>query len=173
MPITIAAAHFSDIDAIAAIHVRSWQEAYAGLMPAEYLANLSLENRIQQWNQTLSEGKSTVLLAKLAGETVAWICFGPTRDSDAPANCAEIYAIYSLAAHHGNGLGRALWLACKAQLQAQAYTRVTLWVIADNARARRFYAAAGFSLEENSNTEFSLAGARLWEVRYGLDLSLR
>ena len=42
---------------------------------------------------------------------------------------------------------------------------VSLWVIDRNERARRFYCAAGFNVEAESEKEFELGGAKLREVR--------
>jgi len=59
-----------------------------------------------------------------------------------------------------------LWERAYLRLQARGFSRVTLWVLADNARAIRFYCAAGFapSLER----AIEIGGKRLLEVRYEL-----
>jgi hypothetical protein len=42
---------------------------------------------------------------------------------------------------------------------------VTLWVLSENERGRRFYTAAGFAPQLESEKKFSLGGASLKEIR--------
>ena len=46
------------------------------------------------------------------------------------------------------------------------YSRATLWVLAANARAIRFYERAGFTLDANSETIIDIGGQSFPEVRY-------
>ena len=57
----------------------------------------------------------------------------------------ELYAIYVTPAWWSAGVGRALMGSVLPALEAEGYRRVVLWVLADNARARRFYERAGFA----------------------------
>ena len=98
---------------------------------------------------------------------VGWTSFGASRDADAPANTGEIMAIYLAPEAWSSGVGRALWLAALDRMTAQGFTTVTLWVIAGNARAIRFYTAAGFAAEPLSLKTFTLGGVLLEEIRYG------
>ena len=43
--VTIRIAEVTDAPAIAEVHVLSWQEAYAGIVPADYLAALDPQER--------------------------------------------------------------------------------------------------------------------------------
>lgn len=45
----IRSARASDAEQVAAVHVASWQWAYAGLLPAEELADLSVADRADRW----------------------------------------------------------------------------------------------------------------------------
>lgn len=47
-------------------------------------------------------------------------------------------------AHRGEGVGKALLQACEARALQAGQTMLRLSVLADNSRARRVYAAAGF-----------------------------
>ena len=49
---------------------------------------------------------------------------------------------------------------------AQEYKSVSMWVIAGNERAIRFYERAGFVVEPESRKFFELGGATLEELRY-------
>jgi hypothetical protein len=51
------------------------------------------------------------------------------------------------------------------RLAAAGFAQATLWVLGTNARARRFYEAAGWSADGMVRTE-DFQGLRLTEVRY-------
>ena len=54
--VTIRVATEGDAAGIARVHVRSWQEAYAGIVPDAYLASLDADERTAQWRTYLREG---------------------------------------------------------------------------------------------------------------------
>jgi hypothetical protein len=55
--------------------------------------------------------------------------------------------------------------ATLANLAAAGYRDATLWVLQDNARARRFYSQAGWTADGATKTD-DLDGFSLLEVRY-------
>ena len=128
-----------DIDEVAALHVRTWQVAYAGIVPAEALDGLDpavfAENR-RSW--PTPPGAATFV----AVEDEAIIGFanvGPRRDGDG----GELYALYVDAAHWGTGAGRGLFTAGTDHLREHGFPTMTLWVLEENPRARRFYEKMG------------------------------
>jgi GNAT superfamily N-acetyltransferase len=80
----------------------------------------------------------------------------------------ELYALYVTPAWWSTGTGRALMGQVLTSLEAEGYMRVVLWVLADNARARRFYERAGFAADGGTNVLSGLGG--VLEVRYTRDL---
>jgi ribosomal protein S18 acetylase RimI-like enzyme len=80
----------------------------------------------------------------------------------------ELYAIYVTPAWWSAGAGRALMESALSALEADGYRRAVLWVLADNARARRFYERAGFTPDGATNILAGLGG--VLEVRYTRDL---
>ncbi len=162
----IEAAALEDCRAIAEVHVASWQQSYAGIVPSEYLANLSVQTREASWQEAIRAGTPTVLVARQEGEIHGFVALGPSRDEGAAANCGEIWALYVLPPTWSTGVGRSLWLAALEQLRLQSISGiVTLWVLSANERGRRFYTAAGFVPQVESEKEFSLGGASLKEIR--------
>jgi GNAT superfamily N-acetyltransferase len=73
---------------------------------------------------------------------VGFVSHGPARDAEHP-KAGEIYALYVVPEAWDTGAGRALLEWAMERLQAHHRTTL-LWVIAGNARGRRFYEAAGF-----------------------------
>jgi GNAT superfamily N-acetyltransferase len=159
-------AEFEDCHAIAEVHVASWQQAYVGIVPNEYLAGLSVSAREASWQEAIRAGTPGVLVARHQSNVVGFVAYGPSRDQDALANCNEVWALYVLSSSWSAGVGRALWLAALERFRLQGISNiVTLWVLSANMRGRRFYTAAGFVPELASEKEFSLGGASLREIR--------
>jgi len=76
----------------------------------------------------------------------------------------ELYALYVTPAWWSTGAGRALMGRVLVCLEADGYRQVVLWVLAGNARARRFYDRAGFAPDGGTNILTGLGD--VLEVRY-------
>jgi len=172
MPVTIRAAVVDDARAIAQIHVDGWRAAYRGQMPDALLDGLSVDKRTEGWRKDIATPRSTehrTWVAEDDGRIVAFAITGPTRDEDAAAGVAELFAIYADPARWGTGAGRALLAHVVADLRDRGLAAVTLWVLDTNARARRFYEIAGFAADGASKTA-PFGGVSLRELRYLLAL---
>lgn len=165
----IEAANADDCHAIAETHVESWQHAYKAFLPEPYLASLSVAERAAGWRRMLDRSPGQVLLARDGDQVVGFIAMGASRDKDAPAGRAEVFALYVKPACWSAGVGRQLWLAALAQLRKKGHKSVSLWVIAGNVRAIKFYEHAGFVAEPQSRKQFELGGTTLEEVSYVLN----
>lgn len=164
-------ARVSDARAIATVHVRSWQSAYRGLVPQDYLDGLDPRPRSARWEQALGEldwPRHGVLVVEDAGQVVGFASLVPSRDDDLdPATVGEIAAIYLRPAAWGQGYGRALMGAALDALGQAAYREAALWVLDTNQRARRFYEAGGWRTDGAAKQEpWRDAGFTLSEVRY-------
>ncbi|GLR12345.1 hypothetical protein GCM10007907_11350 [Chitinimonas prasina] len=154
----IRPATLADCRRIAEIHVQSWQATYAGLLPGEALAALSIDQREARWQTLLPQGESTTLVLEQAGRVVGWLSYGHCRDAGADACEGEIWAIYLDPAWLGQGLGRQLWQAGVAGLRAAGLTRISVWVAAGNGGAVDFYRAMGLAAEIDSMQPDEMAG---------------
>jgi len=167
----IETATTQDCRAIAEVQVASWQHAYKGILPEPYLASLSVAERERMWCRLLERQASHLLVARHAGDVVGFVAFGASRDEGAPAGRAEIWAIYVKPASWSTGAGRSLWVEALHRIRSQGYKSISLWVIAGNARAIRFYEHAGFAVEPNSRQSFAFGGTTLEQLRYARDAS--
>ncbi len=165
MAAVVRTATVQDAEAIARVHVRSWQQAYAHVFPAEALAGLSVERRADSWRELLET--SDALVAEDAEGVVGFANVGRSRDED---GVGELYAIYVDPAAWGDGHGRRLIEAGEALLRDRGFVEATLWVLEDNPRARCFYEAAGWALDGASQTIEPL-GVQAVEVRYRKSLA--
>ena len=147
----IRRARVEDARAIAILHTASWQTAYRGVLPDEMLDRIDVDERAARHagnlaNPSSPEGRWWVLEQEEA--VVGWAATGPCRDDGLDERCHELYAIYLLPACVGQGHGRALIQHCLADAVQRGYGEMVMWVLTGNERARRFYAAAGFSPDE-------------------------
>lgn len=154
-----------DCPAIAAVQVLSWQHAYEGIFPADYLAALSVATREATWREAVATGRPQVLVARSAGVVQGFIAFGPSRDEGAPADRAEIWALYATPEVWSQGVGRALWLNARDRLLDHGMRSASLWVLTRNRRAILFYAKAGFAPEPRSARWFTMGGEQVQELR--------
>jgi ribosomal protein S18 acetylase RimI-like enzyme len=163
-----------DAGRLAVVHVRSWQAAYRGLLPQEYLDGLDPADRVERWQNILavvaeagqSGGPLRGVVAAVADEIICgFALFGPTRDQDEDAQrTGEVSAIYLLPETWSRGLGRLMMAEAVRQLAA-GYAQATLWVLDSNDRARRFYARNGWAQDGAEKVDDSM-GFPLSEVRY-------
>lgn len=154
-----------DAEQIALIHVRSWQAAYRGLLPPDYLDSLDPARRAAFWRGQLRD-RASVLIDHNDAAISGFVSLGPSRDEDAdPHHTGEIFAIYAAPQAWGTGVGRRLMMAAIERLAADGFTAATLWVLDGNTRARGFYAKAGWTLDGAVQTDESL-GFPVTEVRY-------
>jgi GNAT superfamily N-acetyltransferase len=164
--VEIRAAYPSDAAAVAKVHVDSWRTTYRGIVPDDFLAALSYEQRERLWRGILSPASSSsfVYVAEdPAGQIVGFASGGPARDAD-PDYSGELYAIYLLQDQQRHGLGRRLIGALVQQLVQAGMTSLLVWVLADNP-ARKFYEALGGQYVYDK--QVSIGNARLVEVAYG------
>lgn len=167
--VDIRAAVATDAEAIARVHVRSWQAAYQGLMPQAHLDGLNVDHRQQVWRAILAETgwpRAGALVADAGDGVVGFAHVCPTRDDDRdPTSVGEVTSIYVLSDAWRAGVGRALLAAGVASLAEAGFAEATLWVLDTNDRARRFYAASGWR-PDGAVKDDDLRGFPLTEVRY-------
>jgi ribosomal protein S18 acetylase RimI-like enzyme len=78
--------------------------------------------------------------------------------------CGEIYELYVRPECQGCGLGRRLFSAARRELRAHGYARLTVWALADNTIACRFYRAMGGA--EFGRTQDRFCGVPLAKIGF-------
>lgn len=167
---TIRAATPHDAQAIAQVHVASWQCAYRDILPEDFLADLAVEMRRAMWAESIAMDKPHVLVAQANGQVVGFSAIGPCRDAGTLPTAFEVWAIYLSPSCWSKGMGRKLWLATREYAIGQGATSIQLWVLAKNDRAIRFYRAAGYQPLPRTPRTSVLGGVPVEEVGYVLQL---
>jgi GNAT superfamily N-acetyltransferase len=169
--VRIRSATPDDARPVAEVHVASWRHAYREVLPEDSLERLSVEEREAMWLGAFADPdpKNGAFVAEENGRVVGFASFGPSRDEDAPDGTGEVPAIYVEPSAMGRGVGRGLLEEATAELRLAGFSRVTLWVLAANERARRFYEREGWAWDGAVSTHmFDCANEPV--VRYVADL---
>jgi ribosomal protein S18 acetylase RimI-like enzyme len=156
-----------DLYGAAQARVASWRAAFTGLVPQDFLDGMDPAAIASSWRDSLAAGRSRLYVAAVGEVIVGYAGVGPERDETAPAGTGELYALFVHPQWWGSGAGRALTDAAVADLEAAGCTRVWLWVLEPNSRARSFYRRYGFT-ETPDRTVSSLGD--LPELRCTLEL---
>jgi GNAT superfamily N-acetyltransferase len=154
-----------DAIAVARVHVRSWQVAYRGLLPADYLDQLRPEDRAERYDFATTDIQKPHTIVATEGNLIrGFATTMPSRDPDL-ADYGELCAIYVDPEHWGHGIGAALMTAARARLFSLGFQNANLWVLAGNAHAERFYQIDGWTPDGQRRTD-TVWNITVDEVRY-------
>lgn len=159
-----------DAAGIGFVHVRSWQAAYRGFFPQDFLDKMDPVRWSGRWTRFFKEGpgdREALLVSEDAGEVVGFANVGPSRDDGELAG--EVRAIYLTPERWGLGYGLRLMRAALSELSASGFGDVMLWALDAETRARRFYEATGWR-SDGGTREINPFGFVIPEVRYRIAL---
>lgn len=141
--IVVREAAVSDADALGRVHVEAWRAAYAGMMPDDFLASLDPAKRAARWRERLgasTKDRATFVALDETNALVGFVSVGPARDG----GDGELYAINVAPRAWGTGAATALLARAVEALRVLGHREAILWVLRQNARARRFYEREGW-----------------------------
>jgi GNAT superfamily N-acetyltransferase len=151
--ITYWFATVADVNRIAALHARSWQETYRGIMPDSFLDNEVEQERLNVWQERFQNPPDNrqVILAEANKQLVGFACVVVGED---PVYGALLDNLHVASAYKGRGVGRALMKqAAEWVHRKDAASSFYLWVYKKNVSARRFYEELGAINQEALSSE--------------------
>jgi len=151
--VQVRRARVGDEWAVAEVHVRSWQVGYRGLIPDDYLEDLRPADRAEAY---AFGGDDPLTIVAVTDRIRGFASMSPGE--------GVLGAFYVDPEAWGTGLGRALIVEVERRL-AQHHPEATLWVLAGNVRARRFYEAGGWRPDGGEQRD-RVWGVTVDEVRY-------
>jgi ribosomal protein S18 acetylase RimI-like enzyme len=161
-----------DAPALGSMHVASWHESYAGLLPDKILASLSVEARSAAWDKIMREPASrnstVIYLARHEGSIIGFGSCGAQRTKNLKDKGygGEFSAIYVLREFQKRGIGSRLLREMSSDLVRRGFNAAALWVLRDNLSARRFYEHFGGKViaerEEVRDSTFLIESAYGW-----------
>ncbi|PCI78898.1 MAG: hypothetical protein COB20_06045 [SAR86 cluster bacterium] len=163
-------ANIDDCPDLAALHVLAWQQAYAGLLPQEFLNELDTDKRCEMWKQTLQNKDVSVFLDFDDNSLIGFAACGICNDIDAKPEWGELGALYYLQSYWGTGRSGNLYHQARNHLRDSGNSTVTLWVLDLNARGIAFYRKHGFRFDGQEKSQ-KISGFTMRELRMTLRLT--
>lgn len=150
--VVIRRAEPSDSSGIAVVRVKTWREAYKGLLPDSLLDNLSVEDSAIRFLEAINSQQAiTVHVAEESGKTVGFALSGPCRE-EGKVSTGEIYALYVLPAFQGKGIGNDLFGTSVKELSERGFKDLRVQALSGNPYSRFYEARGGRVAGELSET---------------------
>ncbi len=151
-------------DILGEIHAASWQRAYRGIVPEKERREFTPARRSKIWAEFLPKSRQECYLFYQDGQPYGLAMLAHSHEQDAAADEGEIYAFYMHPSVWGTPATKWAFLFCVQRLKDMGFQTVAIWVLEENARARRFYEKHGFC-SAHAYQEIEI-GIPLKEVRY-------
>lgn len=143
MNLRIRPAVEADAPALARLQVDNYREAYAGLLPADYLAAFSYAEQESDWRDYLAAVDRPGLLVAEVEDALAGYVLARVEPLEGAAYDGEIAALHVRPALRGQGIGHALVAAAAGELSRRGCRALWLSVLAGNQPAIAFYRRLG------------------------------
>jgi ribosomal protein S18 acetylase RimI-like enzyme len=158
-----------DVPAMVAVHIETWRDTYADLLPAGYLVSLNAGRVAFDWQRALARPASEIVLVAELPEAgvIGFVSGGPNRSRPVGAAASyrgEIYTLYVATEHQSVGVGRRLVAAIGERLVRAGLDSVLVWVVAGNP-ARFFYRRLGGQPVAERRERF--AGVEIDQIAFG------
>lgn len=139
---TVRHPKLDEAPAIAEVHVKSWQQAYTGILPEQFWNDQALQRRTDSWREMLADQahRARTRVTEVDGAIVGIAQIGPPREEDLEVE-HELYLLYLLEDHYGSGAASEMLTELLNDKSA------ALWVFKDNPRAQAFYRKHGFEAD--------------------------
>ena len=166
LKITFREASIVDAFAVAEVHVQSWRESFAGIVPQSYLDKMSVENRAKAFENGFAVDFYKMFVAETQENgIVGFADFGKIRDNQSEFK-AELYAIYLLRDVQRKGIGGKLFELGVKYLVANNMNSLSLTAL-EASPYKLFYEKMGGRLVERGTT--NIEGESYATVIYGWD----
>lgn len=145
--------------AMSLLHALGWRDTYVGHVPQAYLdAEITDDRWVEVFRRNyLSQNGVHGLLLYRGGDPVSCLNYCPARqvnynpgdvcrfDNEGYEEFGEIASFYTHPAERGKGYGGILFEEALDRLKAEGFQNAFVFVLRENEKARRFYAAHGFA----------------------------
>jgi len=149
--------------------ISCWQSAYKGIVPDQFLSNMSAEReqRTKKHRIAIANSNDCIYYCVMHNEKMVGILvLNKNRNGNTP-DIGEIWAIYLLEECRGKGHGKELLDFEINELKSFGCKKIFLWVFEKNYRARRFYEKHGFGFTGKTR-EVDKYGKPLVQLEYEL-----
>lgn len=154
MEYIIESVKLGDEEVLAYIQTESWKAAFKDILSEEVLEKYTNLDKATEMYKALIEQKiGNGYLLKIDGKAHAIAWWNTTREADMPGY-AELICIHSLPDRWRSGFGSKLMNRVLEDIKIVGYSKVMLWVFAENTSARAFYEKHGFRANGTEKESF-------------------
>ena len=161
----------ADAAAVARVQVASWRERYDGVLPAELVDAMNVDDFAERWRASIhrpGDARNRVLVALDGDHIRGFAVTGPASDPDAdPIADGEIAELTVEPDHRRQGHGSRLLQASVETLRSDRFTRGVVWIASADDATRTFVTEAGWA-PDGAHRELDLRGdgaVRVKQVR--------
>jgi ribosomal protein S18 acetylase RimI-like enzyme len=156
-----------DLFSIAKVQVDSNRTTYRGIMPEDYLNNLSYESKAKSWEERLfiEDNKEFMYVAEVDNANIiGFASAGLVKTNELFDR--EINSIYILKEFQRQGIGRLLIKAIITEFIKNNVRSMIIWTLQDNP-SRYFYQYLGGKIVDKRKIQ--RGGKELIQIAYGWD----
>lgn len=146
MEVNIRLAILDDAKYCANIHAASWNFAYSDIVAKEIIDKHN-SRWPMIWDKLLINNIDSHYVIKLDDLIIGFLTITVARDDDLNESFYEIVGLYLVPEHIGAGYGKQTMDWIKKEIKSRGYDKISLWVLEENNRARRFYEKLGFKAD--------------------------
>lgn len=145
----IRQAKYTDIVAMAEVHVHACKQAYQGIQSQQHLDSLCIDTRIKEIQMGWGQKSRTTLVLEHNNTLLGFSRLGPSKDEGSAEHIGELYSIYLHPKYWGQGLGHFILSETIEVFQNRGFLEIRIYVLKQNERAIQFYQNAFFSVDED------------------------
>jgi GNAT superfamily N-acetyltransferase len=156
---------------LARVQVESYRSAYAELLPADYLAQFSIEEQSEDWRMLLAAAGRTdrqpVFVAARSDNTLVGYALGEVHIGNACGYDCELVALHVSPEAQGLGIGLRLIAALTTTLRKAGCQSLILWTLAGNPVQALYKRLGGIQVGQKPWSGNDYYGLSVSEVAYG------
>ena len=135
---------------MAALHVQCWRECYSDIVPKALLEKSDASSRLSVWQESLADETRAAFAAYDGGVAIGFVVARKPKEANFDGEDGHISMLYLREGYYRQGIGTELLKLAAAQWLKQGGYSLSLSVLSENLRARRFYEAMGARLVKSS-----------------------
>lgn len=159
----IRTVNLDDAQGIAKVHVDSWRTTYKGIIPDDFLNNLSYEQRTQLWKKNIAREDDYIFIAENSEGEIIGFADAWKREDNLTEKSGDLTSIYLLEKYQGKGIGKKLLKELFNHFKQMGYEKVFVEVLEEN-KTRFFYEFYGAKLVKT--VQIKIGGKILNELIY-------
>ena len=154
MEIDIRKVKQGEADTLAYIQTESWKAAFKEIIDDAMLEKCTnIDKARAMYQRLLDENMGNGYLLTVDNKPHCIAYWDKARDPELTGK-AELICIHSLPNNWHKGFGSKMMDMVLEDIKSSGYSEVVLWVFRDNLRARAFYEAKGFVLNDVTKAAF-------------------